>query len=71
MRKHFSSQELFVLRNHIPIDTLIEKHLKIPSKFSKGYFRFLCPYCHQFQTIANENTHRQECLNEKAQTGCR
>jgi hypothetical protein len=35
MRRHFSSRELFVLRNHIPIDTLIEKHLRVPSKFSE------------------------------------
>jgi len=43
MKRHFSSRELFALRNHIPIDTLIEKHLMLPSKFSEGYFRFLCP----------------------------
>ena len=39
MKRHFSSRELFALRNHIPIDTLIEKHLMLPSKFSEGYFR--------------------------------
>jgi hypothetical protein len=57
MKRHFSSRELFVLRNHIPIDTLIEKHLMLPSKFSEGYFRFLCPLCNKFQTAErNFNT---------------
>ena len=27
--------------------------------------------CNRFQTIVSENTDKQECLNEKAQTGCR
>jgi hypothetical protein len=35
MKQHFSSRELFASRNHIPIDTLIEKHLMLPSKFSE------------------------------------
>jgi len=62
MNRHFSSQELFVLRNHIPIDTLIEKHLKLPSKFSEGFFRFLCPVCHEFQTATNPKTNLARCF---------
>ena len=62
MRRHFSSRELFVLRNHIPIDTLIERHLKIPSKFSEGYFRFLCPFCHEFQTATKAKTNLARCF---------
>jgi len=62
MRRHFSSQQLFVLRNHISIDTLIEKHLKIPSKFSEGFFRFLCPVCHEFQTATNPRTNLGRCF---------
>ena len=38
MSRRFSSRELFVLRNHIPIDTLIEEHLKLPSKFSEEFY---------------------------------
>ena len=56
MKRHFSSLDLFVLRNHIPIDTLIEKHLMLPSKFSEGYFRFLCPLCNEFQTATKPKT---------------
>lgn len=63
MRRHFSSRELFVLRNHIPIDTLIEKYLKIPSKFSEGFFRFLCPVCNEFQTATNPRTNLARCFH--------
>ena len=62
MKPHFSSRELFVLRNHIPIDTLIEKHLKLPSKFSEGFFRFLCPLCNEFQTATNPKTNLARCF---------
>lgn len=63
MRRHFSSRELFVLRNHISIDALIEKHLKLPSKFSEGFFRFLCPLCHEFQTATNPKTNLARCFH--------
>lgn len=49
MDKHFSSQELYELRNSIPLDVLIKKELAIPYKISEGYFRFLCPLCNEFQ----------------------
>jgi len=62
MNRHFSSQELFMLRNHIPIDTLIEKHLKLPAKFSEGFFRFLCPLCNEFQTATNAKTNLARCF---------
>ena len=56
MGKCFSSQELYKLRNSIPIDVLIEKELAIPSKISEGFFRFLCPLCNEFQTAVNPKT---------------
>ena len=62
MKRHFSSRELFALRNHIPIDTLIENYLMLPSKFSEGYFRFLCPLCNEFQTATNLKTNLARCF---------
>src|SRR3989339_374272 len=62
MRKRFSDQELYELRNFIPINKLIE-HLMIPSKISEGYFRFLCPSCHEFQTAVNPKTNLARCFN--------
>lgn len=62
MKRHFSSRELFELRNHIPIDTLIQKHLRLPSKSRDGYFRFLCPLCNEFQTATNPKTNLARCF---------
>lgn len=62
MNRRFSDQELFELRNYIPIDTLIEKKLMIPSKISEGFFRFLCPLCNSFQTATNPKTNLARCF---------
>lgn len=62
MKRRFSSQELFELRNTIPVDRLIEDWLGIPSKVSDGVFRFLCPVCNEFQTAANPRTNLARCF---------
>jgi hypothetical protein len=54
--KRFTQNELFELRNHIPINALIKERLKMPSKISEGQFRFLCPLCGEFQTATNPKT---------------
>lgn len=60
--KRFSSQELYNLRNLIPIHILIEKILMIPSKISEGFFRFLCPLCFEFNTATNPETNLARCF---------
>ena len=62
MNRRFSPQELFALRNFIPIDTLIDKKLMIPSRFSEGFFRFRCPLCSEFQTATNPKTNLARCF---------
>ena len=62
MGKHFSSRELFEIRNSIPIDVLIKKEMAIPSKISEGIFRFLCPLCNEFQTAVNPKTNLGRCF---------
>lgn len=62
MKKRFSSRELFELRNNIPVDKLIKDHLQIPSKISDGCFRFLCPFCNEFQTAVNPTTNLARCF---------
>jgi DNA primase len=62
MGKLFSSQELYRLRNSIPIDVLIEKELAIPSKIREGFFRFLCPLCNEFQTAVNPKNNLGRCF---------
>lgn len=60
--KRFTQNELFELRNHIPISTLIVERLKIPAKISEGIFRFLCPLCGEFQTATNPKTNLARCF---------
>jgi DNA primase len=60
--KRFSSNELFKLRNGIPIEILIQNILPIPSKISEGVFRFLCPICNEFQTGINPNENLVRCF---------
>jgi hypothetical protein len=62
MKRRFTGDELFKLRNFIPIDRLIEDNLNIPSKQSEGFFRFLCPLCNEFQTATNPATNLARCF---------
>jgi DNA primase len=62
MKARFSSQELFDLRNNIPVDMLIRDQLQIPSKIREGFFCFLCPICNEFQTAVNPNTNLARCF---------
>ena len=60
--KKLSSNELFELRNAIPVEILIQNILRVPSKTSEGVFRFLCPICNEFQTGINPNVNLVRCF---------
>jgi len=60
--RRFSNQEIYSLRNKIPIAILIEKTLCIPSRMSDGAFRFLCPLCNEFNTAVNPKTNLARCF---------
>lgn len=60
--RRFSNKELYALRNQIPIAVLIEKALGIPSRTTKGVFRFLCPLCHEFNTAVSPKTNLARCF---------
>lgn len=62
MAKLFSPDFLRKLRNDIPVDYLIVHLLKIPYKFSKGFFRFLCPHCSDYDTATNRKTNLARCF---------
>ena len=62
MKQRFSAQELFELRNTVPVNALIENVLNIPVKLSDGVFRFLCPVCNEFQTATNLFTNLARCF---------
>lgn len=61
-KTRFSAQQLFELRNNIPVDMLIRDQLKVPSKIRDGVFRFLCPKCNEFQTAVNPATNLARCF---------
>lgn len=61
MKQRFTRQELYDLRNFIPINELI-RELELPCKFSEGYFRFLCPACNEFQTATKPETNLARCF---------
>jgi hypothetical protein len=62
MSKRFSSNELYELRNKVPINTLIEKILMVPGKPYSGGYNFKCPHCNNFQTATNPNTNLARCF---------
>ncbi len=61
-QRRFSAQELYSLRNEIPVCGLIEKVLGIPSHMSEGVFRFLCPSCGEFNTAVNSKNNLARCF---------
>ncbi|MFO7737257.1 MAG: CHC2 zinc finger domain-containing protein [Desulfatiglandaceae bacterium] len=60
--RRFSNEELYALRNQIPVAILIEKALGIPSRTTEGVFRFLCPLCNEFNTAVNPKTNLARCF---------
>ncbi|ETR70495.1 MAG: DnaG11 [Candidatus Magnetoglobus multicellularis str. Araruama] len=62
MSKRFNKSELYELRNFIPIETLIENELMIPSKRTTSGFKFQCIVCNEFQTAINPRTNLARCF---------
>ena len=60
--RRFSTQELYRLRNNIPVDTVIKNALDIPCRNTEGCFRFLCPICNEFNTAVNPKTNLARCF---------
>lgn len=60
-KTQYTRNELFVLRNHIPVEALI-RQLGIPSKMGEGCFRFCCPVCREFNTGVNPATNLARCF---------
>ena len=62
MRRRFSAQELFELRNSIPVDALIQDHLRMVAKKRDGQLPFLCPICNEFNTATKWTTNLARCF---------
>jgi len=61
-KRRFTNHELYMLRNNIPVDALIEKALCIPSRVAEGRFHFLCPLCKEFNIAVNPETNLARCF---------
>ena len=61
-KERFSKEELYALRNKIPVKRVIEDILLIPNKTSEGIFRFLCPQCNEFDTRVSEQENLCRCF---------
>ena len=61
--RRFSRDELYTLRNDIPIDSVIKNALNIPCRISAGCFRFLCPQCNGYNTAVSPKTNLARCFH--------
>ena len=57
----YTRQQPFSLRNHIPIDRVIDA-LSIPSSNQAGKYRFSCPTCNEQNTGVNPKTNLARCF---------
>ena len=58
----YTRQQLFVLRNHIPIDRVIEA-LNIHNAIHDGQYRFNCHVCHKMNTGISRKTNLARCFD--------
>lgn len=62
MARKFSSEELYAVRNNIPVRFVIEEVLELPWKMMGKTYRFLCPQCNEFQPTINRSTNLSRCF---------
>ena len=58
----FSKQQLYQLRNQIPINWLIHNILSMNTIYN-GVWRFQCPLCLEFNTATHEGTNLGRCFS--------
>jgi DNA primase len=61
-KRQFTDQQLFHIRNHIHIRTVIENLLDIPSINEGNLFRFRCPLCAGYNTAVKTSTNLARCF---------
>ena len=63
MGKRFSDEELYEVRNRVPIKHVIEEVLKIPHRLGEDRrYKFSCPLCGCFETGINESNNLSRCF---------
>jgi DNA primase len=63
MAKHYTADFLRMLRNQIPIDTVIVDLLYLEVRNGHRMLRFRCPLCHGFHTATNHETNLARCFD--------
>ena len=58
----FSKAFLYRLRNQIPVAAVIQRVLDLPYKEVDGILRFLCPWCHEFNTAIHPRENLGRCF---------
>ncbi len=61
-KRQFTDQQLFQIRNHIQIRTVIENLLDIPSIKEGNAFHFRCPLCAGYNTAVKTSTNLARCF---------
>jgi hypothetical protein len=59
----FTSQQLFALRNDIPIRSLIQQVLALSLRQLDGRLRFQCPRCARFHTAIHPTVNLARCFD--------
>ena len=62
-KNYFSPDFLRMLRNQVPIDTVITCFLNMEARNSHGLLRFRCPLCENFHTALNPQTNLARCFD--------
>jgi len=63
MPHRFSNQELYQLRNAIPIRLLIQEDLQLRCRVEGHRLHFACPLCSGYDTAINERTNLARCFH--------
>jgi len=62
-KTYFSKELLRMIRNQIPIDTVITSFLNMQVRTSHNLLRFRCPLCGHFHTAVNPKTNLARCFD--------
>lgn len=63
MEKGYTADFLKMLRNEIPIDSVIIDMLKLDVMVDPKWLRFRCPHCYNFHTATNHQTNLARCFD--------
>mgnify|MGYP002750505397 CR=1 FL=1 len=63
MSKYYSADFLRMLRNQIPIDTVIVDLLNLEVRNHQQILRFRCPLCDNFHTATTVKTNLARCFD--------